>query len=261
MRQPRYVVLMAIAVALAIGCISAGVWQVHRYDWKRSTNDVLRTNDKRQPEPVGQVLGTGAPAGKGVQFRRVTATGRYDAAHQLVVRQREVNSSPAFLVVTPLRTDAGAELVVVRGWMPMTQAANRTPRIPAPPAGPVTVHGRAYPSEPAKSTRGLPAGQIDRLNITELRDMLGTTVYGGYVELTDSEPRQSGLSAFPRPDMSNPAGGAFELQHLAYVVQWFIFAGIALAAPFILMRIERRREDGGPRHEIAAPVANNSRPV
>jgi hypothetical protein len=44
----------------------------------------------------------------------------------------------------------------------------------------------------------------------------------------------------PEPDLSNPAGGAAEWQHLAYVIQWFIFALLALAAPFALARHEVR---------------------
>lgn len=249
---------MTIAVLVAIGCTAAGVWQVSRYGWKHGENHVLRDNDHVRIQPVGEVLSTRSLIGKDVQFRRVSATGSYAAARQLVVRQREVDGAPAFLVVTPLRTTAGADLIVVRGWLPVTGAANTTPRVPTPPAGSVTVIGRVYPTEPRRTESGLPAGQIDRLDVRALGSALGRAVYGGYVELTDSEPRQSGIRALPGPDLSNPAGGAFELQHLAYVVQWFVFAIIALAAPFILVRIEAKRGSDGVRHEIAAPVANHS---
>jgi cytochrome oxidase assembly protein ShyY1 len=33
-----------------------------------------------------------------------------------------------------------------------------------------------------------------------------------------------------------------EPQHAAYVVQWFLFGGLALAAPFVLANAERRRD-------------------
>jgi cytochrome oxidase assembly protein ShyY1 len=143
----------------------------------------------------------------------------------------------------------------------MTDAASKTPRIAAPPTGTVQVSGRVYPSEPGKRAAGLPRGQVDRLDVPAIAGTLGRPTYGGYVELTGSTPAQHGLSSLPGPDLSNPAGGAYELQHLAYVFQWFIFAIIALLAPYILMRIETRRgnDGGGPeRPEIAAPVANHS---
>jgi hypothetical protein len=64
--------------------------------------------------------------------------------------------------------------------------------------------------------------------------------------------------AIPDPDMSNPAGGAEEPQHAAYVVQWYLFAGLALALPFVLAAAERRRADqesGESAGEQRAPQA------
>lgn len=233
--------LVAIAVLVAIACVIAGVWQVSRYDWKHDENHVLRTNDEHAPVPVAQLLAPDRDPGESEQFRRVTATGTYDAGGQLLVRQRQVQDGPAMLVVTPLRTTDGPVLFVVRGWVPATGPATETPDVPPPPTGQVTVTARVYPSEPGKSVTGLPPKQIERLDVPSLERRLGVTAYGGYVELIDQDPKQADLSRLPAPDLSNPAGGAFELQHLAYVVQWFIFAALALIAPWLLMRSEMRR--------------------
>ena len=46
----------------------------------------------------------------------------------------------------------------------------------------------------------------------------------------------------PHPGLSNPAGGAVEPQHFAYVIQWFLFALLALAAPFAMARAERKEQ-------------------
>lgn len=253
MREPRYLVLLAIGVLIAVGCISAGVWQVHRYDWKRSSNHHLRGEDHASIAPVADVLSTGHLAGKKLQFRRVSARGHYESGRQLLVRQREVNDAPAFLVLTPMRTDSGPTLLVVRGWFPVTTSAAAAPKIPAPPTGEVSVTARVYPSEPATShQRDLPARQVDRLNVPQLAGRLGTPTYGGYAELISESPTTK-LRMLPSPDMSNPAGGAYELQHLAYVFQWFVFALIGLALPFVLARIEAKRVSEPPR-EVAAPV-------
>jgi hypothetical protein len=63
--------------------------------------------------------------------------------------------------------------------------------------------------------------------------------------------------------MSNPAGGAEEPQHAAYVVQWYLFAALALAMPFVLAAAERRRdaEDGESEEasQQSQPHANSRR--
>jgi cytochrome oxidase assembly protein ShyY1 len=256
LREPRYVVLLVIAIGVAIGCCFAGVWQIHRYYWKHDSNTELRDNDHHTPVPVGQLLSTSKQATKIDQFRRVTATGVYQPKQQLLVRNREVNDSPALLVLTPLRTDAGPTLLVVRGWLPVTKSAGRSPHVPAPPTGRVSVTVRVFPSEPMGATGTPPAGQINRLNVPMIAHRLKVPTYGGYAALI-SASAGSKLQQLPPPDMSNPTGGAFELQHLAYVGQWFLFAIIAMGAPFALARIERLRGTHAPA-EIAAPVSNSA---
>jgi len=250
-RKPQYVALLIVGVLAAVGCIFAGVWQIHRYDWKHGTNDTLRHDDHVAPVPVGRLLSTTTQAGKDVQFRRVSARGRYDVAGQLLVRDREINSSPAFIVLTPLRTDEGPLLLVARGWVAVTGSGIAPPAVPAPPAGEVEVTARVYPSEPAGSHDAAPRGQLKRITVPAIARLLGAPTYGGYVELISQAP-SSALQLLPAPDLSNPAGGAYEAQHLAYVGQWFIFAVIVLAAPFLLARIEQRRLTE-PVRDIAAP--------
>ena len=253
LREPRYIALLIIAVGLAVGCCLAGVWQIHRYDWKHHSNDSLRSNDHHPPAPVADLLRTDRQLTRALQFRRITATGVFEPSKQLLVRNREVNDAPALLVLTPLKTDAGPTLLVVRGWLPLRTAADTTPKVAPPPTGRVSLTARVYPSEPLGRAASLPAGQINRLNVPSIGRLIGQPTYGGYAALISASV-DSKLQQLPAPDMSNPTGGAFELQHLAYVGQWFLFAIIALGAPFALARIERLR--GIPKvTEIAAPVA------
>jgi hypothetical protein len=68
-------------------------------------------------------------------------------------------------------------------------------------------------------------------------------VFDGYAESLPRQPGTSGLTAIPAPDLSNPAGGAVEPQHLAYIIQWYLFALLALAAPIAIVRAETRHVD------------------
>ena len=79
---------------------------------------------------------------------------------------------------------------------------------------------------------------------------LGITVYDGYVELSAQRPDPGTLPPLPAPDLANPAGGADEWQHLAYVVQWFCFAALALAAPFLLAVLENREAERGRARDL-----------
>jgi cytochrome oxidase assembly protein ShyY1 len=91
------------------------------------------------------------------------------------------------------------------------------------------------------------------VNALAARD--GVPTYDGFGELISSTPAEQGLAPLPAPDLSNPAGGAFVAQHLAYVVQWFLFSGFALAGPVILLLLDRRarrREPAPVRREPAA---------
>lgn len=239
LRQPRYVVLILVGVALAVGCVLAGRWQLDRYHTKHDANTELAGNDALGPVPVGDVMTAGQPASPDLRFRRVTATGRYDPGGQVLVRGRQVSGQPAFLILTPLRTTDGPNLFVVRGWTPVEGAATATPVVPDPVGGEVTITARVFPSESASGSSDLPAGQIDRIDVPGLAG--DRPAFGGYAELVSQDPADDRVRVIPPPDLGNPAGGASEAQHAGYVAQWWFFAALALVAPFALARLETRR--------------------
>jgi cytochrome oxidase assembly protein ShyY1 len=232
--------LIALGLVLGLVCGAAGVWQWQRFNEKRFDNDELRAAAAAPVAPVEQVLAPGREVDLEHRYRTVTATGRYDAAGEVLVRQRQVDDRVGFLVVTPLLTGNGTTFLVSRGFVAATGGATDTPAVPPPPAGEVRITARVLPSESGGLGDGLPARQIARIDVPALTERLGTSTYGGFGELISSDPAQSGLTALPPPDLDNPAGGAFTGQHLAYVVQWFLFAAFALAGPVLLLLLDRR---------------------
>jgi cytochrome oxidase assembly protein ShyY1 len=238
--QGRYLRLAAVCLLAAVLCCVAGRWQYERWHGKRVGNAALRASAGAPAVPAGELLATDRPLPATQRFRDVTAVGTWDVAGELYVRQRQVDNKLAFLVVTPLRTGDGRTLLVVRGWQAATGSAIQRPATPAPPTGSVEITGRAYPSEAGGLGSGLPDRQIQRIDTAAIGARLGTTVYDGYVELITERPADAALPVLPAPDLTNPAGGADEWQHLAYVVQWYCFAGLALAAPVLMAVLERR---------------------
>ena len=246
LRQPRYAALSALMLVVATACVVAGTWQISRYDWKHGANTDLRHNAHAKVLPVGDVLpltGSGrSVAGKTVEFRHVTASGTYDAAHQSLVRHRSEGGEIGYVVVTPLHTSDGV-LLVARGFIKQADVGNSPPSPPAP-TGTVRVEGFVHPAETANDrAASLPTGQVESVNPAEQARRLGSPVYDGYIELLGGQPGTSGLGALDAPDLSNPAGGAVEPQHLAYIVQWYLFAILALAAPIVMARAESRHKD------------------
>jgi cytochrome oxidase assembly protein ShyY1 len=254
LRQPRYATLGVLMLIVAIGCIGAGTWQIARFQQKLHENDALRANAHVRSVDVARLLplvgAAPAPSDDDVEFRAVTVTGRYDGAAETLVRSRTVGDSTGFLVLTPLRTDGGT-LLVVRGFIAQP-ASGGVPSPPAPPGGTVTVTARIHTSETRHDAAGqLTAHQVESINPDEQAPRLGGPVYNGYGELEPRQPGTRGLTAMPRPDLSNPAGGALEPQHFAYVVQWYLFAALALAAPFAMARAETRTRRTGDIDELA----------
>jgi cytochrome oxidase assembly protein ShyY1 len=233
-------------VLLALICSAAGTWQIFRFEQKHRANHQLRSDAHDQPTDIGRALGPAqAPTsdGQAQKFRTVTATGSYLEASQTLLRGQSQGSDVGYLVITPLRTGNGV-LLIARGFVVQNNAADVTPKVPAPPAGTVTVSARLEPADAARDKFGqLPGDQVDTVNAAEQANRIGQPVWNAYAELLPGQPGGSGLQAIPAPDMSNPAGGAEEPQHLAYILQWYLFALLALAAPFVLARAELRRDD------------------
>lgn len=259
LREPRYASLAALMLLVALVCVGAGSWQIARFSGKVHDNDAMRANAHRPAAPVGTVLplvGAPAPSQDAVRYRTITATGRFDDAHTARVRLRTVNGTDGELWLTPLVTSRG-DLLVVRGLY----ADGRHTPVAAPPSGTVTIRGRVQTSESNRdSAADVARGLLLSINAPAQAKQLGKPVYDGYAELLPGQPGTRGLIALPPPDLSNPAGGAVEPQHFAYIIQWYLFAVLALAAPFAMMRADRReREASGAAPEETAPQTEEQR--
>jgi cytochrome oxidase assembly protein ShyY1 len=263
LRQPRYVALSVLMLLVATLCVLAGTWQIVRLEGKVGANDELRHNARAAAVAVASALplvGAPGPAPRAhqIQFRTVQVVGSYEPSHQGLVRQRIVNDSTGFLVLTPLRTAAGI-LLVVRGFVPDAASTVAAPAVPAPPGGTVTVTARLQPAESRHDQAAQLANrQLESINPRDQAARIGRPVFDGYAELLPGQPGAAGLTAIPSPDLSNPAGGAIEPQHVAYIIQWYLFAVLALAAPIAMVRTETRQHDDRDFDRPRGPAAEQS---
>lgn len=228
----RWLGLLAVALIVAATCLQLGRWQLHRLESRHARNDVITGNATARAVPPTDVVAVNRGPARADQYARVRATGRYDRAHPLLVRNRPFEGVVGFYLLVPLVTDAGPALLVNRGWVAAGGAATGVPDIPAPPSGQVTVTGRIRPSEPASTTGAPPTGQVTRIDVSTIRAGLPYPLYGGYADLVRERPAPRTAPAILAPPEVS------EGPHLAYAFQWFLFAGLALGGFAVLARRE-----------------------
>ncbi len=236
----QWVILTLIMLALIPTMIELGFWQLHRHEHKVALNRVIAESLAAKPVPAESLTAPGRAVAHDDLYRRVTAKGSFDTADEVVVRRR-TNSDEAvgFHVLTPFVLTDGRVLLVNRGWIPADGAQTEVPKIPAPPKGEITVTGRLMADETSadsgiKDVRGLPDRMVMLINSEQRAKDLGKEVLGGYIALTAPEPRGGSPEQIAEPDHSGIG------PHMAYAVQWWLFAAGVPVGFVVLARRERR---------------------
>lgn len=125
---------LVVGAFLVIQFAGLGTWQVFRGLEKRATQQIFRAESHYTPWNDGMEVRS---------FQNLSATGRFDAKHQIVLDNIIINSRYGHYVVTPLEISADAPLLLVnRGWIEKDPAGFDTGRLLLP-EGEVTVLGRA----------------------------------------------------------------------------------------------------------------------
>ena len=163
----QWVILTLIGLALIPAMTELGFWQLHRHEARVAQNELIARSLAAGPVPFDEVSAPGDGPSGDEQFRTVRATGRYDTAHEVVVRQRTAadQESIGYFVLTPLIQEDGRAVLVNRGWIEAKGDLTRFPDVPAAPRGRVTVTGRAMADETTeasgiKDKPGLPPRQV-----------------------------------------------------------------------------------------------------
>jgi cytochrome oxidase assembly protein ShyY1 len=219
-----------VVAAIVAGCVWAGLWQLRRLDERKASNArvVQRGADVADLPPEGF---TGSAAS--LEFRRVRATGTFDASREFLARFRTRDGAPGYEVVTPFNTTGGT-LLVDRGWIPLG-LGDRWPVADAlPPPGTVTVEGLLSPPEGGgarierRSGRPAVVGAIDPVGLRDLA--FSAPVYRLHL-LADRGA--TAAAAFPVPVAAPDLG---EGPHFSYAVQWFCFATVGAVGWLLLLR-------------------------
>ncbi|MVO86824.1 SURF1 family protein [Streptomyces sp. p1417] len=234
----QWVILTLIGLVLIPVMIELGFWQLHRHERRVAHNAKIGRALDAPPVPAERLTAPGRDVPDSAVYRRVTARGSYDPRHEVVVRRRtNADDEVGFHVLTPFVLDNGKVLLVNRGWIPADGPQTAFPKIPAPARGVVTVTGRLMADETSaasgiKDVRGLPDRQIMLISSGQQAHALGKEVLGGYIEQTSPQPDDGSPQLLGAPDHSGIGA------HMAYAVQWWLFAAGVPAGWIVLVRRE-----------------------
>ncbi len=251
LRSPKWIAAHLGIVVLAVTFVLLGRWQ-----WDVGHKVTPLTAQQlaawNRPRPAAAVITPDGVDGDKIG-QAVQAQGSYDATHQLLVPNRELNGRVGYYVVTPLVTGPGEALAVNRGWMPADGAA--PPAAPAPPTGQVTVTGWAAGSESASGsvnengilqttapdTAGLGKQELGVISAAQLVNLWPYHLPNGYLSATDASSTAGGLTPIAAPLPVH--GTSWDLLNIGYAFQWCLFAVITVGWYLLYWRRELRASD------------------
>lgn len=213
---------VAAGVALTVLATSLGNWQTRRGDTKEAIEAQWNNAEAARPTDVATLNDATAVAAS--VPRRVTLRGAFVPASTVFVDNRTLNGVAGFQVITPLRLEDGAAILINRGWT--ARDARDPSRIPdlTTPAGAVLIEGLAVARVPRLlelASTAMPAlpGIWPNLDFEDYERAAGFAVARVVVQQTNGTA--DGLRrVWPRP-----AAGVEK--HRGYALQWYGLAALS----------------------------------
>ena len=244
--------LTLVGIALFVGFISLGVWQVQRRAWKL---DLIERVSARIQAPPGAL----PPQDQWPQlnaasheYLAVRLQGQW-LAHKTVLTQATTALGAGYWVLTPLQMADGVQVLVNRGFVPQDQRAQwQAPQ--APPAAttdepPATVVGLLRLSEPGGGFLRSNDPSQQRWHSRDVAAIAQAQQLGQAAPffVDAGLPSRLGSTAADLPaDMAGPwprpglTVVRFPNSHLVYALTWFGLALMVVGAAVVVARYERR---------------------
>jgi len=246
----RWTAYIGIAIVFAIACAFLSHWQLAKNADRSAQLAIISRNYGATPVPLAQVVPAGRTLALTEQWRPVSLTGQYLPDRQILARNRVHSGTAAYEILVPFRLADGRVFLVDRGWEPPGNTQSLPDVVPAAPTGTVTVVVRLQPSEPIPPNGpDAPRGQVPSINLPLVAQKSGAADLdtGAYGTLVSESPAPATAPQAMESPSDDPG------PYLSYGVQWILFAVMAFAFLWYVIRFERRarREEA----EDAAAVA------
>jgi surfeit locus 1 family protein len=234
----RVVVLLAALAGIALGG-RLGLWQLDRAAEKAALQTLV--DDRvRLPELDSSAMAHTPQEATAQHQRKVRLKGTWLAERTVFLDNRQMNGRPGFIVVTPVRLDAGDAALVQRGWVQRDARDRATvPQVPTP-GGVVEVRGRIAP--PPARLHEFASDEVgpirQNLDLERYSRELGIALRP--LSVVQDDDVTAGTDGLLRA-WSSPAVDIHK--HYGYAVQWFALSAL-IASLYVWFQLIRPRRAG-----------------
>jgi cytochrome oxidase assembly protein ShyY1 len=231
--RPRWIAGHLLVLALTVSFIALGFWQLGRDHHKQQ---LVREAKAAFAAPAPDVTDPGAA----LAGSRAQATGHFDSAHEVLLRNQVHGGKDGNDILTPLVLSDGTAVMVDRGWM-QTVGVRSTPLVTVTTPGPVVVTGIVHTTSPLNAQDAVtkPGGQLalPRVDLDRIGQAVPYRLQPRWIEMQAQTPTAAkGAPALPQPPPPD------QVNHMEYTIEWFSFALIGIIGwPVALVGFSRRR--------------------
>ncbi len=217
----RWILTTLFVLVASVVMIRLGFWQIDRLAGKRAF--VAQSLAQIEAEPL---LITGNETdldARALRHRQATVQGQYDYENEVAVKNKSYQGRPGYHILTPMRiANSDRAVLVDRGWIANADFDPNTVGV-APENPENKVEGRIAPPDFRPEDAEIPDEprlEWYRVDIEGIQAQTPYELLPFFIALTPSETGQE--SPIPNP----PEIVLDEGPHLAYAIQWFVFAAV-----------------------------------
>ncbi len=234
----KWILFTLFVVGMMVLFVYLGFWQLDRHAQKRAYNTLLAERWHQEPFDLNQE--TLPDDLSKLEYRRVTATGYFDYANQLVLKSQVYRDAPGIVLVTPFVFADGRAILVARGWAPGEYSApQRWPELEEPAGAPMIGLIRPSQSPPngaASTPPATPQTEWYRIDIPAIQAQMPYQLAPAWIQQLPEAGRPLDRLPVREEPLTLDEGN-----HLSYAVQWFSFAVIAGFGYIMFVRFRERQ--------------------
>lgn len=234
----KWILFTIFVVGMMVLFVRLGFWQLDRHAQKREYNTLLAERWRQEPFDLNQqALPDDLSA---LEYRRVTASGYFDYAHQVVLKSQVYRDAPGIVLVTPFVFADGRAILVARGWAPGEYSApQRWPELEEPAGAPMIGlirPSQAPPNGDASTPPATSQTEWYRIDIPAIQAQMPYQLAPAWIQQLPEDGRPLDRLPVREEPMALDEGN-----HLSYAVQWFAFAVIAGFGYIMFVRFRERQ--------------------
>jgi surfeit locus 1 family protein len=228
----RIVGATLLALFLVALCLQGARWQYDRHEVRHAKNELIRANVQK-PSITEPELSTPIQ----IAWRTIELTGQFDPSNEILVRNRYHDGQYGFGVVTLFTSSSEKRYWVDRGWVKAGADAQTPPEVKVVDSAEVTITARVRVEDIESQISGtvfaLP-GNDGTTKLTKWDNESSLVTEPIYFDLI------SASRASLNPDVPTRIPELSDGPHLAYTVQWVLFALMVIFALYLVIREERK---------------------